>query len=621
MRSLDRRTWAIALIAGGIILYSMLWIIPRPVALSYASERTCIGWFTILPSMHRTVNNAKFSVSTEDDLRIGSFRLLSTRTCVSPIKSPDIGSATVALSPFGGWLFQQRLLVATHELPVVSFNNGKPVPASRSLQLTLSQPDVLYTYYVRVNKKMAPCNPVARKALLSCNLAPLDLLQGQHYQLEVLRAFKSSQPLVALKTTITTLTATTIIDGSVKNGDVVYAKPTTLTFTTDKPLKRASVILAQQGVSGVVSTTTSVKDKVITVAFASELPREKTYTLKISDLEAVDGSSLIEPYIVAFSTSGGPKVTGVSIGSSGVATNARIAVTFDQPLSSGQDISKFVAISGVAAQVARSGNQIIYTLNAGLCAPFTLMVAKGMLSNYDIASTTGWSYSSRTICHTTSAYGYSVRGRALVAYIFGTGGPITMYVGAIHGNEPSSSGLMKAWTDDLEANPSLYTGKRVVVVPTINPDGVVSNTRTNAHGVNLNRNFPTDGWVKDINDTDGYHAGGGGASPLSEPEAQALASLTMSLRPRLLLSFHAVGSLVTGDPGGYSAGYAAKYASMVGYSDTTYSSGGGFDYDITGAYETWTTAKQGIPSMVIELGSYGYYSFSHHRAALRAMLD
>jgi len=93
------------------------------------------------------------------------------------------------------------------------------------------------------------------------------------------------------------------------------------------------------------------------------------------------------------------------------------------------------------------------------------------------------------------------------------------------------------------------------------------------------------------------------------------------LHPRLLLSFHAVGSLVTGDPGGYSAGYAAKYASMVGYSDTTYSSGGGFDYDITGAYETWTTTKQGIPSMVVELGSYGYYSFSHHQAALRAMLN
>ena len=621
VRSLDRRTWATALVGVGILIYIVLWIIPRPVALSYASERTCIAWPTFLPGMHKTVDDAKFSVSTDGGLQIGGFRILSTQTCVTPMRAPGSGSTTVALSPFSGWFFQQRMTVVSGDAPRVSFDNSKPIPASRVLQLNLNQSDKLYTYQIRVNQKTTSCEGAPRKALLSCNLAPLKLSQGKRYQLEVLRAFKQDSPLVVLKTMITTLTATTIVGGSVNGGDTVYAKPTELTFTTDKPLKHADALLVQEGVARAVATTTSVKDKVITVMFTSELPREKSYTLKISDLEAVDGSSLIEPYVVAFRTSGGPKVTSVSVGRSGVATNARIAVTFDQPLSANQDISKLVAISGAAAQIARNGNQIIYSLNAGLCVPFTLTVAKGVLSSYDTASTADWSYSSRTICHTTSVYGYSVRGRALLAYTFGTGGPVTMYVGAIHGNESSSSGLMRAWTDDLEANPVLYNGRRVVVVPTINPDGVAANTRTNAHGVNLNRNFPTDGWVSDINDTDGYHAGGGGSAPLSEPEAQALASLTASLHPRLLLSFHAVGSLVTGDPGGYSAGYAARYASMVGYSDTTYSSGGGFDYDITGAYETWTTAKQGIPSMVVELGSYGYYSFSHHEAALRAMLE
>lgn len=621
VRSQNPRTWAIALIVVGIISYIILWIIPRPIQLSYTSERTCITWLTFLPGVQRTVDSTRFSVSTEGGLRVGNFSLLSTRTCVSPIISPTPGRTTVGLAPFGGWLFQQRMSVTVGNAPSIRLDSSKPIPASRALQISLSKPDRLFMYYVRVDKKRTPCEVAPGKTLLSCDLAPLALLQGKQYQLEVLRVFKSDTPSTALKTTITTLTATTIVDGSVKNGDVMYAKPTELTFTTDKPLKGAAVVLNQEGVASPVPATSSVKDKTITVQLAGELPREKTYTLKISNLEATDGSSLVEPYIVTFSTSGGPKVTSVSVGGSGVATNARIAVTFDQPLSGTQDISKLVAISGAGAQITRNGNQIIYTLSAGLCTPFTLTIAKGMLSNYDIASVTGWSYSSRTICHSTSVYGYSVRGRALVAYTFGTEGPVTMYVGAIHGNEPSSSGLMRAWTDDLEANPSLYSGRRVVVVPTINPDGVAAYTRTNAHGVNLNRNFPTDGWVGDINDTDGYHAGGGGSAPLSEPEAQALASLTAGLQPRLLLSFHAVGSLVTGDPGGYSAGYAAKYASMVGYSDTTYSSGGGFDYDITGAYETWTTSKQGIPSMVIELGSYGYYSFSHHQAALRAMLN
>lgn len=602
-------------------MYVVLWIIPRPLRLSYASERTCIAWLTLLPSTQRTVANANFSVTTAGGLRVGSLHLFSTHTCVAPVKGPHPGQAIVAMSPFGGWLFQQRIAVVTGDAPNASLDSSKPIPASRALHVTLSQPDKLYNYKVRVGKRMTQCDAVPGKALLSCDLAPLALLQGTSYQLEVLRAFQSEPPSVALKAAITTLTATTITDGSVKNGDIVYSKPTELTFTTDKPLKSANAILTQEGAVTAVSTTTSVKDKMITVTLAGELPREKAYILKLSDLEAADGSSLIEPYVATFRTSGGPKAVGVSVGSSGVATNARIVVTFDQSLSDAQDISRLVSISGVAAQIARSGNQIVYTLSAGLCTPFTLTVAKGILSSYDIASSSGWAYSSRTICHTTSVYGYSARGRALLAYTFGTEGPVTMYVGAIHGNESSSSGLMRAWTDDLEANPGLYGGRRVVVVPAINPDGLAAGTRTNVHGVNLNRNFPTDGWVSDINDTDGYHAGGGGSAPLSEPEAQALASLTASLHPRLLLSFHAVGSLVTGDPGGYSAGYAAKYASMVGYSDATYSSGGGFDYDITGAYETWTTSKQGIPSMVIELGSYGYYSFSHHQAALRAMLN
>lgn len=158
------------------------------------------------------------------------------------------------------------------------------------------------------------------------------------------------------------------------------------------------------------------------------------------------------------------------------------------------------------------------------------------------------------------------------------------------------------------------------MVPTINPDGLAAGTRNNSRNVNLSRNFPTDNWVKDINDTNGKVKGGGGSRPLSEPEASALANLTRQYRPRLLLSFHAIGSLVVGDVGGYSAGYAAKYASMVGYRNATGSSSSTFDYDITGAYEDWIYRNEGIPSMVIELGSYTGYYIDHHRAALWAML-
>ncbi len=604
-----------------VATYVLLFVIPAHLQFSYSEARTCFVRPVLLPAMHQTVDNSHYTVVYEGGFAIAEMPILATKTCIIPTVTPKAGTVTVVAAPFGGWTYRQHIAVTTPESPrvsVASFN--KPVPTTKPLKLTLAGADVVNSYTLRANGKTAACRESSGEAAISCDIPSLDLDQGKKYTIEVYRAFKDARPERVLATPVETLTATAITDGSVKNDETVYARPTEFTFTTDKPLKTAKVALAQEDGSSIAATTT-VNDRSITVKLEKELPRERVFTLTISQLEAQDGSSLADPYSITFKTSGGPKVTGVSIGKTGVSISARIAVTFDQPLSDKQDITKLATITGGSATITRSGNQIIYTLQGmGLCAPFTLSIAKGLESKYDIASAAAWSYASRTICYTTSVYGYSVKCRPLVAYHFGGSGPITMYVGAIHGNEPSSSGLMKAWVDDLEANPSLYNGKRIVVVPTINPDGVVAGTRANARGVNLNRNFPTDGWTKDIKDTDGNHPGGGGEAPLSEPEAKALANLTIGLRPRLLLSFHAIGSLVVGDPAGYSAGYAAKYASMVGYRNATGQSGT-FDYDITGAYEDWSYVKQGIPSMVIELGSYGYFSFPHHRAALRAMLE
>jgi hypothetical protein len=58
---------------------------------------------------------------------------------------------------------------------------------------------------------------------------------------------------------------------------------------------------------------------------------------------------------------------------------------------------------------------------------------------------------------------------------------------------------------------------------------------------------------------------------------------------------------------------------MVGYRNGTGSSSEVFDYEITGTYDDWLAEKLGIPSMVIELGSYTFRDFGHHRAAFWAM--
>ena len=67
------------------------------------------------------------------------------------------------------------------------------------------------------------------------------------------------------------------------------------------------------------------------------------------------------------------------------------------------------------------------------------------------------------------------------------------------------------------------------MVAEANPDGLASGTRTNANGVDLNRNFPA------ANRVDGS---GGGDSALSEPESRAIARLLEEYHPERIVALH-----------------------------------------------------------------------------------
>jgi predicted deacylase len=603
----------------GLTAYIAVFATEKPVAFSYAGD-TCVKQLTFLPNMHRPVSNSAYQVNFQDALRIGNMPVIAMKVCFAPQKSPKPGDTKVATAPFGSFFARKVFTISTESAPVANVSKlNKPVPVSKPLEIELSKPDKTFSYALTANSKQANCE--YENSVLICDTPSLKLAQGKKYTLSINRSFKDSEQETIADASIKTLTAVSIKKSSIKKDQTIYAKPKTFTFLADKQLVSAEATILQTGKSKqLIDAKTSVNGKKVSVTVAKHLVREASYVLSLKKVEGEDGSNLVSPKNITFKTSGGPKVTSVNIGSSRVSGSAVATIQFDQELSAGADISKIVSISGGSATITKQSRSVVVALSSlPKCKKFTLLVKSGLKSKHDITSKVSWSFNSRTICHTVSTYGTSVQGRPLLAYNFGNSGPVTMYVGAIHGNEGSSSGLMNAWIEELEANPDKIGNRRIVVIPTINPDGLAANTRTNSRGVNLSRNFPTDNWVKDINDTDGKHKGGGGKKPLSEPEAKALASFTSSMQPRLLLSFHAIGSLVSGDPGGYSASYASKYASLAGYRDATGSSGT-FDYDITGAYEDWSYRNAGIPSMVIELGSYGYYSIDSHRAALWAML-
>jgi len=125
--------------------------------------------------------------------------------------------------------------------------------------------------------------------------------------------------------------------------------------------------------------------------------------------------------------------------------------------------------------------------------------------------------------------GRSVQGRPIFAEIVGQGTDTALVMGAIHGDEPAAGALVRELADRLRADPRLLEGRRVVLLPVANPDGLAARTRENARGIDLNRNFDTTNRVD--NSTNGLR-------PLTEPESQALQSVIKEYAPGRIISVH-----------------------------------------------------------------------------------
>ena len=123
--------------------------------------------------------------------------------------------------------------------------------------------------------------------------------------------------------------------------------------------------------------------------------------------------------------------------------------------------------------------------------------------------------------------GRSVEGREIKAYRLGQRGERkVVLISTMHGDEPATRQILHALR---QGDP--IRGLDLWVVPHYNPDGLVAGTRTNAHGVDLNRNYPFR-WT----DLDGEYESGREAA--SEPETRAMMRFLRDVRPSRILSFH-----------------------------------------------------------------------------------
>lgn len=609
-----------AILAGALVVFIISYLVlfrPQPLQYSYDAN-DCTGRLTLLPELSKATQN-DFKLEARDRVTLAGVDLVARQMCVVAVNAPQEKSQSVAsISPFGLPIFKTTYKIETPAYPAVSSELEQPVPLSKPLKITLTKPDSVFTYALVAKDKQTVCTP--KQATLRCNVAELALGQGETHEIVLQRSFKRQKIDTPLSDTITTLAPVEIKDSSIKNDAVVHEKPQEITLMTNKRLESATAVLEKQGDTvQEVKSTVSVDGDGIKIITADELERDAQFKLTVT-ASAKDGSSLAQPYVTTFKTSGGPKVTSVSIGSSGYVPGVPIIIRFDQPLHPDTQPSKFVGLEGITGSMSVQGSEIVITpQTVGRCASFSLSVKKGVTSKYDVVSTTDWNMASRAQCYTIGSIGTSVNGRPITAYYFGSGNRSILYTGAIHGNELSSKYIMDSWINELDARAGeIPADVTLVVVPVANPDGTAVGQRANVRGVNLNRNFPTHNWESDIvtGGSSERQKGEGGSSAGSEPETQALMRITQQLNPSLVVTYHSRGSLVNSNDAGNSIAKAQQYANLAGYSFiSNAATTSTFGFTMTGTFEDWLL-ERGTAAFLIELNTNSGNHFTQNRTAL-----
>ncbi len=611
---IPKKFWLVSLALLILITYALCFIVPKNIDFTYAESRYCINKLTLLPDLYKQSGDTKFKLQLEGLTKVGNIGIFSNKICFKPTVSPSGKNIAISYSLFGGPIFQSNYIVNVGPRPIASAKFNQPIALAKPVPFELDQPDKIFLYQIKIDNKTGKCNN--ESGIIECNIETLSLKQGQKFPYKLVRVFGDTDVSTATEGSLSLLSPTSVIKTSIANGQNVYSKPKTFTFETDKKLTNANVTLnkIENGKPIKIDATTKITGTIIELSVANDLDRESKYVLTLDTAEGQDGSLLEAPNTINFQTSGGPAVVNVNVDSSGVDANAKVVVTFDQAISGTQDITSLVSFSGGNAIISRTGNQIIFQLQSlPRCGVFTLNIRKGLLSTYGFASKTDWAYTSRINCRATSVTGYSVNGRPIIAYYYGSGPTTILFTGGIHGTEHSGNFIMNDWVNYLDSNAyKIPAGRQVVIVPAVNPDGLAASSRYNAHNVNIDRNFASANWQTDIDTSSGIVAGGGGPSPMSEPETMALASATTSLRPRLEVSFHSSGRLVGANELGDSIAIGNLYAASVGYTSMIGQAEETMGYSITGEYEQWAGEQYGTPAILIELPtSYGYYFEAH----------
>ena len=162
-------------------------------------------------------------------------------------------------------------------------------------------------------------------------------------------------------------------------------------------------------------------------------------------------------------------------------------------------------------------------------------------------------------------------------------GNCILIIGVVHGDEPQGEFLIN---NHLKNHKDL---KNLIFIPALNPDGKKLNERTNANGVDINRNFPTKNWI--LSEKNRYF---GGEHPASEIETKFVINIVEKYNPKLIITLHTPFKIINFD--GMAREISGKIASCFDYPVEE-----SIGYSTPGSFGTWAGVERNIPIITIEM--------------------
>ena len=210
---------------------------------------------------------------------------------------------------------------------------------------------------------------------------------------------------------------------------------------------------------------------------------------------------------------------------------------------------------------------------------------------------------------TAKLFGNSSQGLPIICYEFGEQGPVVLILGGTHGDEPEGNwivlGLLGKWIKDFPYR------LRLTLIPCFNIEGSLSDQRTNANKVDLNRNLPTRNWTSVLSgpassqkkpsslstkddvvkaEKERYNPG---PHSCSEEENKSLVRWIDDNKPRLIISLHSWKPMI--NINGDCQPEANIMSEMTGYKLVDY-----IGYPTPGSLGEYCGAERNIPVITYE---------------------